>query len=203
MTATAEARRDLYRERILAAAETEFGRLGFAATKVTAIAATADVSLATVYKSFDGKSGIWDALHSERMESLLAEISHLPDLGSSLDRMLGGVGAVCRFLMRHDAYLDLSLGAGGGWLAPSTGEGVQGTVWDAGIDMIVSGLESVAAAGQLTDIRPRIAGGMVVSALQVWLADWVASGRDRSPDVLVDDLLRHLRALLETPGGRA
>ena len=46
--------------------------------------------------------------------------------------------------------------------------------------MIAAGVEAAGAAGELADLRPRIAAGMVVSALQVWLADWVESGRDRS-----------------------
>ena len=40
--------------------------------------------------------------------------------------------------------------------------------------------------------------GLVVSALQVWLGDWVDSGRDRQPDVLVADLVAHLRVILTT-----
>ena len=65
-------RHRLYREVVLAAAEREFARVGFSAAKMAAIARAADVSLATVYKTFPGKTEIWDELHAERMSALLA-----------------------------------------------------------------------------------------------------------------------------------
>ena len=64
--------------------------------------------------------------------------------------------------------------------------------------MIAAGVEAARAADELADLRPRIAAGMIVSALQVWLADWVDSGRDRDPEVVVADLVSHLRAMLTT-----
>ena len=67
-----EQRRSLYRELVLDAAEHEFARVGFADTKMAAIAKAADVSLATVYKTFAGKREIWNELHAERMTALLA-----------------------------------------------------------------------------------------------------------------------------------
>ena len=69
-----EERRSLYRELVLAAAEREFARVGFAEAKVAAIAKAADLSLATVYKTFPGKGEIWNDLHAERMNALLASV---------------------------------------------------------------------------------------------------------------------------------
>lgn len=196
----AEERRSLYRELVLAAAEREFARVGFAETKMTAIAKAADLSLATVYKTFPGKGEIWNELHAERMTALLASVDEqISAHDSPLERMLGGIAAVAEFLMRHDAYLELSLGASTGWLTTGAGLGVQRTVWGSGLDMIATGVKAARSAGELTDLRPRIAAGMVVSALQVWLADWVDSGRDRDPEVVVADLVAHLRAMLTAP----
>ena len=39
---------------------------------MAAIAKAADLSLATVYKTFAGKREIWNELHAERMTALLA-----------------------------------------------------------------------------------------------------------------------------------
>ncbi|MGN6160538.1 MAG: TetR/AcrR family transcriptional regulator, partial [Marmoricola sp.] len=84
------ARRDMYRRQILNAAEVEFSRTGFASTKMSAIAKTADLSLATLYKNFAGKSEIWDSLHAERMADLLARVSAESDRSATaLDRILG------------------------------------------------------------------------------------------------------------------
>lgn len=193
----AEERRSLYRELVLAAAEREFARVGFAETKMTAIAKAADLSLATVYKTFPGKREIWNDLHAERMTALLALVDErVAGSDSPLERLLNGIAAVAEFLTRQDAYLELSLGASSGWLTTGGALGVQRTVWGSGLDMIAAGAEASRAAGELADLRPRIAAGLVVSALQVWLADWVDSGRDRDPHAVVEDLVSHLRVML-------
>jgi AcrR family transcriptional regulator len=194
----AQERRGLYRELVLAGAEREFAGVGYGDTKMAAIAKAADLSLATVYKTFPGKREIWNDLHAERMTALLALVdARVADRTSPLDRLLAGIGAVAEFLTGHDAYLELSLGAGSGWLRAG-GVDVQQTVWSSGLDTIAVGVAAAAAAGELGGLRPRIAAGLVVSALQVWLGDWVDSGRDRHPDVLVADLVAHLRVVLTT-----
>ncbi|MDO9498360.1 MAG: TetR/AcrR family transcriptional regulator [Nocardioides sp.] len=196
MSVVAE-RRSLYRDLVLAAAEREFARVGFAEAKMAAIAKSSDLSLATVYKTFPGKNEIWNDLHAERMTALLALVDErTATAGSPLDRLLDGIAAVAEFLMAHGAYLELSLGASSGWLNAGGHTGIQRTVWSSGLDMIAAGVEASGTAGELADLRPRIAAGLVVSALQVWLADWVDSGRDRDPDVVVADLVSHLRAML-------
>lgn len=196
MSVAAE-RRSLYRDLVLAAAEREFARVGFADAKMAAIAKAADVSLATVYKTFPGKTEIWNDLHAERMTALLARVDErVAGADSPLERLLAGIGAVAEFLMDHPAYLDLSLHASSGWLTANAGHGVQQTVWGSGLDTIAAGVEAARAAGELADLRPRIAAGLVVSALQVWLADWVEAGRDRTPEVVVADLVAHLRTML-------
>src|ERR1700709_2827883 len=105
-------RRGLYRDLVLAAAEHEFARVGFAHAKMAAIAQAADVSLATVYKTFPGKGEIWNELHAERMTALLALVDERTSgVDSPLDRLVDGIAAVAEFLMAHHAYLELSLGA--------------------------------------------------------------------------------------------
>jgi len=193
----AEERRTLYRDLVLTAAELEFARVGFADAKMAAIAKGADVSLATVYKTFPGKTEIWNDLHAERMTALLARVDErVAGTGSPVERLLGGIAAVAEFLTSHDAYLELRLHVSSGWLTAAGGHGVQRTVWGSGLDTIASGVQAARAAGELADLRPRIAAGLVVSALQVWLADWVESGRDRDAETVVEDLVSHLRAML-------
>lgn len=194
-----EQRRTLYRELVLDGAEREFARVGFSDTKVAAIAKAADLSLATVYKTFPGKREIWNDLHAERMTALLALVDErVAGATSPLERLLAGIGAVADFLTDHDAYLELSLGAGSGWLSAG-GTDVQRTVWSSGLDTIAAGVAAADAAGELGGLRPRIAAGLVVTALQVWLGDWVDSERDRQPDDLVADLVAYLRVILTTP----
>lgn len=193
----AEERVGRYRELILTAAEREFARVGFDGTKVAAIARGADLSLATVYKTFSAKTEIWNELHTERMTALLALVEERTAAHDSpLERLLAGIAAVAEFLMSHDAYLELSLNVSSGWLSPASSLGTQRTVWGSGLDMVAAGVEAARDAGELGDLRPRIAAGTIVSALQVWLADWVGAGRDRTSDEMVDDLVAHLRVVL-------
>lgn len=192
-----EERRSLYRDLVLTAAELEFARVGFADAKMAAIAKGADVSLATVYKTFPGKTEIWNDLHAERMTALLERVDErIAATESPIERLLGGIAAVAEFLTSHDAYLELSLHVSSGWLTATAGHGVQRTVWGSGLDTIAAGVQAARDAGELTDLRPRIAAGLVVSALQVWLADWVEAGRDRDAEAVVQDLVAHLRAIL-------
>lgn len=188
----------MYRQQILGAAEREFGRAGFAEVRMESIAATAGISLATVYKTFAGKVDIWDALHAERMRALLASVDDASRAATSpLDRLLTGVAAVARFLTEHEDYLNMNLRAGFDWAGGAEGaRGVQRTVWSAGIDMIASGIEAAITAGEMPAIRPRVAAGMVVSALHVWLADWAGPARDRQADEVIDEMTIRLRWLL-------
>jgi AcrR family transcriptional regulator len=193
-----EARREMYRQQILAAAEHEFSEAGFTNARMDSIASTAGVSLATVYKTFAGKLEIWNALHAERMEALLAEVrAATHGVASPLERLLTGVAAVARFLTEHDTYLDLNVRAEFNWASDASGgRGVQRTVWSAGLGMIAAAIEAPIAAGEAQVIRPNVAAGMVVSGLQVWLSDWVRSGRDRQPAVVIDEMTLRLRWML-------
>ncbi|WP_433250884.1 TetR/AcrR family transcriptional regulator [Actinomadura nitritigenes] len=193
-----DARRRMYQRQILAAAEREFSKSGFADARMESIAAAAGVSLATVYKTFSGKLDIWNTLHDERMRALLAEVDRATRPATSpLERLLTGVATVARFLTEHDDYLDLNLRAGSGWASGADGgRGVQRTVWSAGLDTLASGVEASIAAGELPGIRPRVAAGMIVSALQVWLDDWVRTARDRQADTVIEELTTRLRWLL-------
>lgn len=190
-------RRALYRELVLAAAEREFARTGFADTKVAAIAHAADVSLATVYKTFSGKDQIWDELHRQRMTALLDLVeTRMAGVASPLDRLLAGIAGAAEYLTSHGPYLELNLRTTSGWLAATGTTGAQRTVWASGIDMIAAGVEAARASGELADLRTRVATGLIISALQVWLADWVDSGRDRDSGEVITELVANLRLVL-------
>ncbi|HJQ06681.1 MAG TPA: TetR/AcrR family transcriptional regulator [Nocardioides sp.] len=190
-------RHDVFRAAVLASAETEFARVGYDRAKVAAVAKGADVSLATVYKLFDGKQDIWDQLHAERMQVLLERVRRRgASAGTPLDRLLAGIAGVAEFLTEHDDYLALSLDQPSGWLAPGDGVGVQRSVWSAGLEMIRQGVDAAVAAEEIEGMRPGVASRLVVSVLQVWLAEWVESGRDRPADDLVADLVGSLRGFL-------
>lgn len=190
-----------YRQQILHAAEREFGKAGFAATPMNAIAATAGLSLATVYKSFSGKAEIWDALHRTRMDALLEAVNKTDTGEPGLERLLKGLRSVFLFLAEQTAYLDMNLRAGGGWAGGAeSARGTQRTVWGSGLEVIAAGMQAAADRGELAGLNPGIAAGMAISALQVWLSEWVRSERAEDPEALVDDMTRRLRLLLTSSG---
>lgn len=191
-----DARRDMYRRQILNAAEIEFSRSGFASTKMSAIAKTADLSLATIYKSFAGKTEIWDSLHATRMQDLLARVeSERGESSTALDRILTGVVSVARYLIDHPSYLAMSLWAGTGWASGDrAAHGVQETVWTAGLETIAAGVDNAVAAGEIPPIDGRLAAGLIVASMQVWLAHWTE--QPTAVDDLVQDMTQRLRWML-------
>lgn len=196
-----EERQALYRRLLVEAAEREFARAGFDAVKVSEIARAADLSLATLYKAFSGKEEVWNELHHQRMTSLLGLVEARMEAAadSPLERLLAGIAAASEFLTENVAYLELNLRTATGWLTASGTTGAQRTVWGEGMNMIASGVEAARAAGELRPLRPTLATGMVISAMQVWLADWVDSGRDRPAGEVISELVANLRLLLAAP----
>lgn len=195
MTTAAQERQALYRERVLDAAEREFARVGYAEARMPDVAREAGLSLATVYKTCTGKAEIWDELQGSRMAGLLESVGAATSGTVGLERLLAGVGATASYLAERPDYLAMSLRVGTTW-ATAEGTGVQRTVWSDGLATIEVGHAAAVAAGEAAPLRSSVAAGLVVSALQVWLSDWLRAGRDRPVDEVVDELVTHLRRLL-------
>lgn len=186
-----------YRLQIIRAAEVEFGRAGYSATPMNTIAATAGLSLATVYKSFTGKAEIWDALHRSRMDALLEAVRQADTSEPGLDRVLTGLRRVFLFLAEQPAYLEMNLREGAGWAGSTDGaHGAQRTVWSSGLEVITTGMRNAAERDELGTLSPQIAAGMAISALQVWLSEWVTTGRRDDPIDQADQMVQRLRLLL-------
>jgi hypothetical protein len=69
------------------------------------------------------------------------------------------------------------------------------------INTITRAAEAAVEADEITGLRSSIVGALVISALQVWLTDWVADGRNRPVRVIADEVVAHLRSCL-TPRTR-
>lgn len=94
--------------RILAAAESCFGTLGFQKTTVVEIAAAAQVSKPLVYRYFESKERLYEIVIGRVVESwneeLLAELSLAPEASST--ESAGGVAGALRRM--HRASLDFA-----------------------------------------------------------------------------------------------
>ena len=201
-----QARREMYRQQIIAAAELEFARTGFDKTKVADIARTADVSVDTVYKNFDGKNDIWNALNRHRMDGFIAAGERaMQGLTSPVDQLLCLARAEVMFFADHPNFLELHIREGWSWATAGLelGRGVQRDAWRTGLDIVVALAEDAIAAGAIPAMRPNIVAGLAVSALQVWLTDWVNSQRNRPAQEVADELVAHLKRTLTAPDAQS
>lgn len=192
----------MYRRQIVAAAEAEFARAGFDRTKVADIAQSADVSLATVYKNFAGKDEIWDELNRQRMDEFITFGKQAVEgLDSPLDRLLNVLQTLVVYFGDHPNYLRLHISEGLSWATAGTewGRGNQRDAWRTGIDIMVALAEDAVASGEIEAIRPPVLARLVVSALQVWLTDWLTSGFDRPAEQVAAELGQYLTRSLRAP----
>jgi len=199
-----DARRHMYRQQILIAAEFEFARSGFTESKVNAIAAAADVSLATVYKNFDGKDEIWDVLNAQRMNELVDAVRVATSaIHSPLQRLIIGARAQVGFFVENSNYLALHIKEGLSWATAmgggEAGRGAQRMAWRVGLDMLTQGVQAAIDAGELAPRKPSIVAGLMVSAMQVWLTDWVVTGRARPAEAVADEFVDYLSVALLQP----
>lgn len=198
------ARRAMYRRQILAAAEYVFGATGFAEAKVSTIARTAGISLATLYKHFAGKDDIWDALNAERMAEFVDAVrSATAPVSSPLEQILRAARAEVEFFADRPNFLQLHLKDGLSWGTavsnPDAGHGTQRRAWRTGMAMVARAAEAGIAAGEILPLRPPIVASLVISALQTWLTDWVDTGRERAVAVVAAEVVDHLRRCLTAP----
>lgn len=201
-----EARREMYRQQIIAAAELEFAKTGFDKTKVADIARTADVSVDTVYKNFAGKNDIWDALNRHRMDEVVAAGRRATqDVTSPLNRLLCSARTQVMFFAEHPNFLELHIREGWSWATAGLelGRGIQRDAWRTGLGIVVALVEDAIAAGEIPPMRPNVVAGLAISALQVWLTDWVESERNRPAQDVADELVAHLKRTLAVPDAQS
>jgi AcrR family transcriptional regulator len=190
----------MYRSQVIAAAELEFARSGFAAARVSAIAQAANVSLSTLYKNFEGKAEIWDALHEVRMEQAVAAAADSAGRGlTTLDQLLLASHAIVLFFADQSSYLEIHVKSGIGWATADDAEigaGSQERSWRTGRDILIRAAAAAVEAGQLRPLKPELIAGIIISSEQLWLTDWLKAGRDRPPLEVADELVEHLRRTL-------
>jgi hypothetical protein len=101
--------------------------------------------------------------------------------------------------------LELHIREGWSWATAGLelGRGVQRDVWRTGLSIVVALAEDAIDAGEIPAMRPNIVAGLAVSALQVWLADWVNCQRDRPAEEVADELVAYLRRTLAAPDAQS
>ncbi len=195
-----EAKRALYREAILDAAELEFAAHGYEQAKVTDIAKGAGVSLATLYGTFPKKHDVYRALQKDRLQRLMREVgAQVLAARDPFERLRGGIEGYLRFHMGHPDYLRGQLREGVPWGTTDqlrTPEQTQ--AWEAGRVMMMTAFEAGMHEGWFVQDDPELCARTATAMSQVRLSLWIDREMDQSPaEVTKAAMLQLLRTFAE------
>jgi AcrR family transcriptional regulator len=174
-----DARQAMYREHVLDAAEQVFAEHGYEAAKVNSVAASAGISLATLYGVFETKWDLYRGVHARRTAMLADFTRERGEVeGDVLDRMLAGIMAYIEFHMAHPSYLRMHLREGHIWSTSTTLTAPeQISAWEAGLLRMAKAFTLGIEAGVYhDDERPEMMARTMLGMHQVRLADWVDRG---------------------------
>lgn len=190
-----QARNDVYRQHIFAAAEQVFAERGFEATKVQDISTLVGLSMGTIYAVFPSKEELFRAILEERGRELLqvarAAVAHQAPPRETL-RALSE--AYIEYFVAHPDFLRMHLREGTSWvLSPTTGTDGRAQLWKAIHDLQTEIFRRGVAAGVFIDEPPSYLAKLFSAMDQVLLAEWVAGGMkaDRT------QLVRRLQGLVD------
>jgi AcrR family transcriptional regulator len=184
------------RQRILDAAEGIFAELGFAATRMQDIAASARASLRSVYAVANGKAKIFRALHELRARDLLSRIEAVlaDETTDPSDSLRDVIDVVATFLMEHPNFLRIQLREGRAW-ALDDAQHTLVAERHASDRLLERLFHRGIRAGTFHDEDPKRMVASLRALEQVQLAAWVAR-RDRiSKRAATEAIQRHAKRL--------
>lgn len=178
-------RREATREQIVRAAEHVMAEKGVHATKITDIAAAADVGVGTFYLHFETKQELFDELVADAVTRLQAAIEEArASTTEVMEQVRAATRAVCRFARDNRAVFRIVFGHGGTY---------HDVVREAQA-LFAADLEGVlragVASGRVGAVDPAIAAEAVVGMTTQLLAWWTAKD-----GVSIDDLESTLTTL--------
>ena len=196
-----EAKRALYREAILDAAEREFAAHGYEQAKVTDIAKGAGVSLATLYATFPKKHDVYRALQKDRLEQLMRDVGgRVLAARDPFERLRGGIEGYLRFHMEHPDYLRGQLREGVPWGTTDqlrTPEQTQ--AWEAGRVMMMTAFEAGMDEGWFVRDDPELCARTATAMSQVRLSLWIDRDMDQSVDEVAEAAMLQLLRTFARP----
>ncbi len=176
--------RAAYREAILEAAATVFGRVGFRDATMADIAATAGVSVGTVYNYFASRHVVVCSLISREHERFRARMVEVERTEHPLERIRLVIDSSYRFLEERGALL--AMAAEAGLLQPYVGSpeslDENQNAHEYILALYQSALEQAAEHGLIRATHPPdqlaiFLNGMVSAPVQ----EWLRAGRARAP----------------------
>lgn len=178
------AKKALYRQAIVDAAERAFAEGGYEAAKVQAIARAAGVSLATLYGVFPKKWDIFRAVQRDRLQALMQTVAALiEDASDPFDRLRCGIEGYLRFHMEHPTFLRLQLQERVPWgTTDELRTPEQTRTWEAGLRMMIDAFSQGMDAGLFARDDPELCARTATAMSQVRLVLWLDRGMTQSPD---------------------
>ena len=190
-----QARNDVYRQHIFAAAEQVFAERGFEATKVQDISKRAGLSMGTIYAIFASKEELFRAILDERGRELLRLAREIAAHHAPPHAALRALSdAYIAYFLAHPDFLRMHLREGTSWaLSPAPDSDSRVRLWH-DIHAVQAGIfRRGIAAGVFIDEDPGYLAKTYSAMDQALFSEWVAGGMkaDRS------QLTRRLHNLAE------
>lgn len=181
-----EARRALYREAVLDAAERVFAEHGYEAAKVAAIAKAAGLSLQTLYGVFPKKWDVYRAVQADRLTALMTEVgAAVMQAQCPFTRLRSGLEGYLRFHMARPEFLRMQLRERIPWGTIDQQRTPEQTrAWELGLQMMISSFVDGVQAGIFAPTDPELAARTATAMSQVHLAVWIDRGMPESPDAV-------------------
>ena len=182
-----EARRNAYRQVIIAAAERVFAERGFDAAKIQDIADAVGISVGTIYGVFGSKAELFHVVLTHRLPELLELINKTADnVPTALEKLTEGLHVFVVYMLEHPEYLQLHLREHAWGLGPGRALLEQLTAWKNGLELEASILREAIAEGMVIDEDPFRLARCITAMHQVQLWDWVENGMKEPPRIVAE-----------------
>jgi AcrR family transcriptional regulator len=185
-----QARNEVYRHHIFAAAEQVFAERGFEATKVQDISKQVGLSMGTIYAIFPSKEDLFRAILEERGRELLQLAREVAGSKRPPRETLRALSAAyIEYFVAHPNFLRMHLREGTSWvLSPTAGADSRAQLWHDIHELQTGIFRHGIAAGVFVAEQPGYLAKLFSAMDQVLLAEWVAGGMKVSRTQLVSRL---------------
>ena len=176
------------RRRVIDAAFELGAKRGYDAVQMRDVSASANVSLATIYRYFGSKDHLLAAAMTEWTAKLQGRVAQSPPRGdTAADQLVDVLGRACRAMVRQPKLTAALVRA-----LSSADPGVQESA-----DQVQRQIEAM-AAGILVDLDPKVRSDIMAVLGHVWYSTLVAWANDRIDfDAVIAELDRAVRMLVE------
>lgn len=176
------------RRRVIDAAFELGAERGYDAVQMRDVSASANVSLATIYRYFGSKDHLLAAAMTEWTAKLQGRVAQSPPRGdTAADQLVDVLARACRAMVRQPKLTAALVRA-----LSSTDPGVQQSA-----DQVQRQIEAM-AAGILVDLDPQVRSDIMAVLGHVWYSTLVAWASGRIDfDAVIAELERAVRVLVE------